>query len=65
MEFLRTSVLVSDSPFFALIYSSASALATDSEKLSFVSVKSLAMESVSLYFFGVCESGLATGRKLF
>ena len=65
MDFPRARVLGSELFFCALIYSWASRLAMDSEKLSFVSAKSLATELVSVSSFGVCESVWAMARKLF
>ena len=56
MDFLRARVLGSELFFCALICSSASGMAMDLEKLSFVSAKSLATELVSVSSFGVCES---------
>ncbi len=65
MDFLRARVLGSELFFCALIYSWASRLAMDSEKLSFVAAKSLATELVSVSSFGVCESVWAMARKPF
>jgi len=65
MDFLPARVLGSELFFCALICSWASRLAMDSEKLSFVSAKSLATELVSVSSFGVCESVWAMARKLF
>ena len=70
MDFLRARVLGSELFFCALICSWASGMAMDSEKLSFVSAKSLATELVSVSsssVFDVCdsESDLDQAQRLF
>ena len=65
MDFLRPQGSAPDSVFCALICFSETDSEKESATLSFVSAKFRAMEWVSLFSCGVCESVLAMARKLF